>query len=109
MSTELYSLVQAKITTDDMRAFKTQAKKMKDATKNEIGTISYDFFINEEKREVFIVKKNEDDKAFMKHMEKLMQEEFIPKLLTMQELSSFDMLGSVTEQIDDFFERRLGL
>ena len=55
MSTELYGLVQSKITTDDIQAFKAQAKKMKDATENEIGTISYDFFINEEKREVFIV------------------------------------------------------
>ena len=52
MSSELYGIVQAKITTDDIQAFKAQAKKMKDATENEIGTISYDFFINEEKREV---------------------------------------------------------
>ena len=49
MSTELYGLVQSKITTDDIQAFKAQAKKMKDATENEIGTISYDFFINEKK------------------------------------------------------------
>ena len=49
MSTELYGLVQSKITTDDIQAFKAQAKKMKDATENESGTISYDFFINEEK------------------------------------------------------------
>ena len=103
MSTELYSLVQAKITTDDMRAFKTQAKKMKDATKNEIGTICYDFFINEEKREVFIVEKYADDKAFMAHMEIFTQAEFIPKLLTMQELTSLVMLGPGTEEIDEFF------
>ena len=43
MSTELYGLVQSKITTDDIQAFKAQAKKMKDATEIEIGTISYDF------------------------------------------------------------------
>ena len=49
MSTEIYSLVESKITTDDIQAFKAQAKKMKDATENEIGTLSYDFFINEEK------------------------------------------------------------
>ena len=60
MSTELYGLVQSKITTADIQAFKAQAKKMKDATENEIGTISYDFFINEEKREVFIVEKYAD-------------------------------------------------
>lgn len=45
MSTELYGLVQSKITTDDIQAFKAQAKKMKDATENEIGTISYDFLL----------------------------------------------------------------
>jgi hypothetical protein len=49
---------------------------MKDATENEIGTISYDFFINEE---------------------------FIPKILTMMELNSLKMLGPVTEEIDNFF------
>ena len=42
---------------------------MRDAAKNEIGTISYDIFINEEKREVFIVEKYADDQAFMAHME----------------------------------------
>ena len=57
MSAELYGLVKAKITNDDIQAFKAQAKKMKDATENEIGTISYDFFINEEKREVFYRRK----------------------------------------------------
>ena len=69
MSSELYGLVQSKITADDIQAFKAQAKKMKDATENESGTISYDFFINEEKREVFIGEKYTDDKAFMAHME----------------------------------------
>ena len=44
MNTELYGLVQSKITTDDIQAFKAQAKKMKDATEKEIGTISYDLF-----------------------------------------------------------------
>ena len=103
--TPLYSLVQSKITIDDIQAFKAQAKKMKDATENEIGTISYDFFINEEKREVFIVEKYADDKAFMVHMEKFLQEEFIPKILTMMELTSLKMLGPVTEEIDDFFAK----
>ena len=46
MSTEIYSLVESKIMTDDIQAFKAQAKKMKDATEDEIGTISYDFFID---------------------------------------------------------------
>ena len=105
MSTELYGLVQSKITIDDIQAFKVQAKKMKDATENEIGTLSYDFFINEEKREVFIVEKYADDKAFMAHMEKFTQAEFIPKLLTMQELTSLEMLGPVTEEIDEFFSK----
>ena len=105
MSSELYGIVQAKITTDDIQAFKVQAKKMKDATENEIGTISYDFFINEEKREVFIVEKYANDEAFMAHMEKFTQAEFIPKLLTMQELTSIEMLGPVTEEIDEFFAK----
>ncbi len=56
MSTELYRLVQSKITTNGIQAFKAQAKNIKDATENKIGTLSYDFFINEEKREFFIVK-----------------------------------------------------
>ena len=105
MSSELYGIVQAKITTDDIQAFKVQAKKMKDATENEIGRISYDFFINEEKREVFIVEKYANDKAWLAHMEKFTQAEFIPKLLTMQELTSIEMLGPVTEEIDKFFAK----
>ena len=56
MSTELCSLVQAKITIDDIQAFKTQA-------------------------------------------------EFIPKLLTMQELTSLEILGPVKEEIDEFFAK----
>ena len=105
MSTELYGLVQSRITTDDIQAFKAQAKKMKDATENEIGTISYDFFVNEERREVFIVEKYADAKAFMAHMEQFLQEEFIPEILTMMELTSLRMLGPVTEEIDDFFAK----
>ena len=62
MSTEIYSLVESKIMTDDIQAFKAQATKMKDATEDEIGTISYDFFIDEERREVFIVEKYADEK-----------------------------------------------
>ena len=57
------------------------------------------------KKEVFIVEKYADDKAFMAHMEKFMQTEFIPKLLTMQELSSLEMLGPVTEEINEFFAK----
>ena len=105
MSTELYGLVQSRITTDDIQAFKAQAKKMKDATENEIGTISYDFFINAEKREVFIVEKYADDEAFTAHMEQFLQEEFIPTVLTMMELTSLKMLGPVTEEIDEFFAK----
>ena len=105
MSTELYGLVQSTITTDDIQAFKAQAKKMKDAAENEIGTLSYDFFINEEKREAFIVEKYADDKAFMTHMEQFLQEEFIPTVLTMMELTSLKMLGPVTEEIDEFFAK----
>ena len=105
MSTELYCIIQAKITTDDIQSIKAQAKLIKDAAKNEVGVISYDFFINEEKREVFIVEKYADDKAFMVHMEQFLQEEFIPKILTMMELTSLKMLGPVTEEIDDFFAK----
>jgi quinol monooxygenase YgiN len=50
------------MTTDNVQAFKAQAKKMKDVTENGIGTLFYDFFINEEKREVSIVEKYADDK-----------------------------------------------
>ena len=39
----------------------------------------------------------------MVHMEQFLQEEFIPKILTMMELTSLKMLGPVTEEIDDFF------
>jgi len=105
MSAELYGIVQAKITTNYIQAFKVHAKKMKDATENEIGTISYDFFINKEKREVFIVEKYANDKAWMAHMEKFTQAEFNSKLLTMQELTSIEMLGPVTEEIDEFFAK----
>ena len=108
MSSELYGLVQSKITTDDIQAFKAQAKKMKDATENEIGTISYDFFINEENREVFIVEKYADDKAFMAHMEQFLQEEFIPKILTMMELTSLKMFDPVIEEIDVFSPKEDG-
>jgi len=52
MSAELYGLVQSKITTDDIQAFKAQAKKMKDATENEIGTLSYDFLLMKKKEKL---------------------------------------------------------
>jgi hypothetical protein len=44
MSSEIYGIAQAKITTEDIQSFKVQAKIMKDATRNKIGTISYGFF-----------------------------------------------------------------
>jgi len=53
MSSEIYGIAQAKITTEDIQSFKVQAKIMKDATRNKIGTISYGFFINEEKRSFY--------------------------------------------------------
>ena len=105
MSSGLYLIVQAKITTDDIQAFKAQAKKMKNSTENEIGTVSYDVFINEEKREVFIVEKYANDKAFLAHMKKFTQAEFIPKLLNMQRLTSIEMLGPLTDEIDEFFAK----
>ena len=105
MSTELYCIIQAKITTDDIQSIKAQAKLMKDAAKNEVGVISYDFFINEENRLVFIVEKYADDQAFLALMEKFMQPEFVPKLLTMQDLTSIEILGSITEEIDELFAK----
>ena len=53
MSSEIYGIVQAKITTEDIQSFKVQAKIMKDATRNKIETISHGFFINEEKRSFY--------------------------------------------------------
>ena len=41
----------------------------------------------------------------MAHMEKFTQAEFIPKLLNMQELTSLEMLGPVTGEIDNFFAK----
>ena len=57
------------------------------------------------KEKFFIVEKYADDKAFMAHMEQFLQEEFIPKILTMMGLTSLKMLGPVTEEIDDFFAK----
>ena len=106
MRSELYLIVQAEITTDDIQAFKAQAKKMKNSTENKTGTISFDVFINEEKREDLIVEKYANDKAFLAHMKKFTQAEFIPKLLTMQELTSIEILGPVTDEIDEFLAKR---
>ena len=89
MSTELYGLVQSTITTDNIQAFKAQAKKMKNAAENEIGRHYLMIFLLMKKNiEVFIVEKYADDKAFMAHMEQFLQEEFIPTVLTMMELTS---------------------
>ena len=41
----------------------------------------------------------------MAHMEQFLQEEFIPKILTMMELTSLRMLGPVTEEIADLFAK----
>ena len=40
MTSEIYNLVRAEITTGDLDAFKAQAKKMKDATTDERGTLT---------------------------------------------------------------------
>ena len=45
MSREIYNIVRAKITTDDLQAFETQAQKMKAAAKEESGTLVYDFLL----------------------------------------------------------------
>jgi len=41
----------------------------------------------------------------MAHMEQFLQEDFIPKILTMMELTSLKKLGPVTDEIDDFFAK----
>ena len=103
MTSELYNLVRARITTDDIAAFKAQAKKMKDATTDEPGTLLYDFFINEESREVLIIEKYADGKAFMAHMNKFTQPEYIPTLLEMQEINGIEMPGYVTDEVEELF------
>ena len=39
----------------------------------------------------------------MAHMKRFVTEEYIPKLLTMQEIVSIEMPGLVTKGIEDFF------
>ena len=53
MNREIYNIVRAKITTDDLQAFETQAQKMKAAAKEESGTLIYDFFIKRRKVYIF--------------------------------------------------------
>ena len=50
-----------------------------------------------------IIEKYQDDQAFMAHMTRFVTEEYIPKLLTMQEIVSIEMPGLVTKEIEDFF------
>ena len=103
MTSELYNLVRARVTTDDIAALKAQAKKMKDATTDEPGTLIYDFFINEESKEVLIIEKYADGKAFMAHMNKFTQPGYIPKLLEMQEITGIEMPGYVTDEVKGLF------
>ena len=103
MSSEVYNIVKAKITTTDIQAFKTQANKMKEASREEVGTIIYDFFINENKKEVLIIEKYADGNAFMTHMKKFLQPAYIPKLLEMQEITSIEMPGLVTKEMKALF------
>ena len=103
MGTGIFNIVKAKITIEDLGTFKTQANKMKEATKDEPGTLIYDFFINEEKREVLIVEKYANSEAFMAHMKKFIQPEYIPTILTMQEITSVEMPGTITKEMEQFF------
>ncbi len=105
MGPEIINIVKAKITTDDFGKFKSQAEKMVEAAKIESGTLVYDFFINEETREVLIIEKYADDQSFMEHMKEFTQPEFIPKLLEMQEIVSIEMAGNVTKEMEDLFEQ----
>ena len=103
MTSEIYNLVRAEITTGDLDAFKAQAKKMKDATTDEPGTLIYDFFINEENNEVLIIEKYTDGKALMAHMNKFTQPDYIPKLLEMQEITGIEMPGYITDEVRQLF------
>ena len=103
MGTGIYNIVKAKITTEDLGTFQTQVNKMKEATKDESGTLIYDFFINEEKREVLIVEKYADGEAFMAHIKRFIQPEYIPTILTMQEITSVEMPGNITKEMEQFF------
>ena len=107
MGREIYNIVRAKITTDDLQAFETQAQKMKVAAKEESGTLVYDFFINRETKDVLIIEKYQDDEAFMAHMTRFVTDEYIPKLLTKQEIVSIEMPGLITKEIEDFFNLSL--
>tara|TARA_B100001175_G_scaffold39913_1_gene29261 strand:- start:256 stop:612 length:357 start_codon:yes stop_codon:yes gene_type:complete len=105
MNTEIYNIVKAKITTSDLDAFKKLATKMVNVSKDEPGTLVYDFFINEKKKEALIIEKYANGDALMAHMKKFTQSEFIPTLLTMQKLTSVEMAGTITDNIKEFFNK----
>jgi len=81
MGTGIYNIVKAKITIEDLGTFKAQAKK----------------------REVLIVEKYANSEAFMTHLKKFMQAEYIPTMLTMQEIISVEMPGTITKEMEQLF------
>ena len=105
MSSEIVNIVRAKIITDDIGMFESHAAKMVQASNEESGTLVYDFFINGKTRQVLIVEKYADDQAFMEHMKRFIHPEYIPKLLEMQEIVSIEMAGTVTEEMQELFDR----
>jgi quinol monooxygenase YgiN len=97
------NIVKAKITSEDIGAYKAQAKKMKTGAEDEPGTLVYDFFINENTKDVLILEQYANSEAFMAHMKKFTQPEYIPTLMQMMEIGSIDMPGLVSDDIKEFF------
>ena len=105
MNSEIYNIVKGKITTNNLVAYKAQIQKMKEAAKNEVGTLFYDFFINEKEKEFLIIEKYTNGEAFMKHMKKFSSPEYILKLLTMQEMTSVEIPGVIIYEMKVLFTK----
>ena len=108
MNSEIYNIVKGKITTNNLSAYKAQIQKMKEAAKNEVGTLFYDFFINEKEKEFLIIEKYTNGEAFMKHMKKFSSPEYILKLLTMQEMTSVEIPGVIIYEMKVLFTKTEG-
>ena len=57
MNSEIYNIVKGKITTNNLSAYKAQIQKMKEAAKDEVGTLIYDFFYQRKRKRIFNYRK----------------------------------------------------
>ena len=93
MRKHVYFIVSLKINDGKLDAFKNIAQAMIAATQNEPGALAYEWYFSADQARCRLVETYVDDNAVQAHIGGKAVTEFVPKLLQVSGISSFEVYG----------------